>query len=84
LYIALAQGLGWETFSILPMVSTWLQVIFTCAHLKQFLGSTHNEEVKKMVKDWFNGLAADFNSAGLQKLFSRYKCLNLHGDCVEK
>jgi hypothetical protein len=39
-----------------------------CTHLKQFLGSTHNEEVKKMVKDWFNGLAADFNDEGVQKL----------------
>jgi hypothetical protein len=38
--------------------------------LKQFLGSTHNEKVKKMVKDWFNGLAADFYDAGLQKLIT--------------
>jgi hypothetical protein len=32
-------------------------------HLKQFLGGTHmgrDEEVKKTVKDWFNGLAANF------------------------
>jgi hypothetical protein len=27
-----------------------------------------NEEVKKTVKDWFNGLAADFYYAGIQKL----------------
>jgi histone-lysine N-methyltransferase SETMAR len=57
-------------------------------HLKQFLGGTRmgsNEEVKKTVKDWFNGLAADFYNAGIQKLVARYdKCLNLHGDYVEK
>jgi hypothetical protein len=44
-----------------------------------------NEEVKKTVKDWFNGLVADFYNAGIQKLITRYdKCLNLHGDYVEK
>jgi hypothetical protein len=35
--------------------------------MKQFLGSTHmcsNEKVKKTVKDFFNGLAADFYNAG--------------------
>jgi hypothetical protein len=26
------------------------------------------EEVKKTVSDWFSGLAADFNDAGIQKL----------------
>jgi hypothetical protein len=36
------------------------------AHLKQFLGS--DEEVKKIVKDWFTGLVADFYNAGIQKL----------------
>jgi hypothetical protein len=32
-------------------------------HLKQFSDGTcmvNNEEVKKLVKDWFTGLAADF------------------------
>jgi hypothetical protein len=54
--------------------------------LKQFLGGTgSDEEVKKTVKDWFNGLAADFYDAGIQKLVTRYdKCLNLHGVYVEK
>jgi hypothetical protein len=39
------------------------------AHLKQFLDGIHmvsNEEVKKTVKDWFGGLAADFCDAGIQ------------------
>jgi hypothetical protein len=44
-----------------------------------------NAEVKKIVKDWFSGLAADFYNADIQKLITRYdKCLNHHGDYVEK
>jgi hypothetical protein len=53
--------------------------------LKQFWGGTRivsDEEVKK-VTNWFNGLAADFYDAGINKLVTRYKCLNLHGDYVE-
>jgi hypothetical protein len=42
------------------------------------------EDVKKMVKDWFSGLVADFYDAGIQKLITRCaKYLNLHGDYVE-
>jgi histone-lysine N-methyltransferase SETMAR len=43
-------------------------------YLRQFLGGTcvgSDEEVKKTVKDWFNGLAADFYDAGIQKLITR-------------
>jgi hypothetical protein len=44
-----------------------------------------DEEVKKTIKDWFSGLAADFCNAGIQKLIARNdKCLNLHEDYVEK
>jgi hypothetical protein len=40
---------------------------------------------KKTVKDWFSGLAADFCDVDIQKLVTQYdKCLNLHGDYVEK
>jgi hypothetical protein len=56
-------------------------------HLMQFWGSTHmgSDEEVKTLKDWFNGLAAYFCDAGIQKLVTRYgKCLNLHGDYVEK
>jgi hypothetical protein len=42
------------------------------------------KKLKKTVKDWFNGLAVDFCDGGIQKLVTRYKCLNLHGDYVEK
>jgi hypothetical protein len=42
-------------------------------------------KLKETVKDRFNGLAADFYNAGIPKLITRYhKCLNLHGDYVEK
>jgi hypothetical protein len=41
------------------------------------------KKLKKTVKDWFCGLAADFYDAGIQKLVTRYKCLNLQGDYVE-
>jgi hypothetical protein len=44
-----------------------------------------DEAVKKTVKDWFSGLAADFYDADIQKLVARYnKCLNHHGVYVEK
>jgi hypothetical protein len=43
------------------------------------------KKLRKMVKNWFNGLTADFYGAGIQKLFIRYhKCLILHGDYVKK
>jgi hypothetical protein len=41
-----------------------------------------DEELKKTVKDWFSGLATGFYDAGIQKLVTRYTCLNLHGDYV--
>jgi hypothetical protein len=41
------------------------------------------EEVKKMVKDWFNGLMADFYDTGIQKFIIYDKCLYLHGDYTE-
>jgi hypothetical protein len=41
--------------------------------------------VKMTVKHWFNGLAAEFYDAGIQKLVTWYnKCWNLHGDYIEK
>jgi hypothetical protein len=43
-----------------------------------------DEEAKKTLKDWFSRLMADFYDAGIQKLITRYKYLNLHGDYVEK
>jgi hypothetical protein len=44
-----------------------------------------SDEVKKTVTNLFSGLTADFYEAGIQKLIKQYdKCLNLHGDYVEK
>jgi hypothetical protein len=43
-----------------------------------------DEEMKNMVKDWFRGQAADCYDAGIHKLVTQYKCLNCHGDYVEK
>jgi hypothetical protein len=40
--------------------------------------------IKKMVKDWFNELVADIYDAGILPLITRYKCLHLQGDYVEK
>jgi hypothetical protein len=61
-------------FSILPTVQTWLPSDFHfLTYFKQFLGGTHmgsDEHVKKTVKDWFNGLAADFYDADIQKLIT--------------
>jgi uncharacterized protein YpuA (DUF1002 family) len=43
------------------------------------------DEVKKMIKNWFNGLAVNFYDEDIQKLITCYnKCQNLHGDYVDK
>jgi hypothetical protein len=56
--------------------------------LKQFLGGRRfksDEEVKDVVKERLNGLAAEVHDEGIQKLVTRYdKCLNVGGDYVEK
>jgi hypothetical protein len=55
-------------------------------HYKQCLGGTRKgtDEVKKTVKDWFSRLAAHVYDAGIQKLITRYKCLNYYGDYAKK
>jgi hypothetical protein len=43
--------------------------------LKEFLGGRSfksDEEVKDAVKEWLNGLAAEFYDEGIQKLVTRY------------
>jgi hypothetical protein len=41
---------------------------------------SNDEEVNKMVQDWFTGLTADFYDAVIQKLIIRYhKCLHFMG-----
>jgi hypothetical protein len=68
---ALLADFAWEVFSFFdPPYSPDLAPgdfhFFT--HLKQFLGGTcmgSDEAVKKTVKDWVTGLAADFYYAGI-------------------
>ena len=43
-----------------------------------------NEELMDGVNNWLHNLAAPFLDEGLEKLVSRYKCLNVDGDYVEK
>jgi hypothetical protein len=55
--------------------------------MKVWLGTRHlhtNEELMDGVKNWLHNLAAPFFDEGLQKLLSRYKCLNVDGNYVEK
>ena len=56
--------------------------------LKKLLGRQRfqaNEELQNNVKAHLNSLAATFYEEGIGKLVHRYdKCLNLHGDYVEK
>jgi hypothetical protein len=80
---------AWEVFSHPPYsLNLASGDIYLFTRLKQFWDSTFmgsNEEVKKVVKDWFNELAADFYNVGTQKHSTQYdKCLNLNGDYVEK
>jgi len=43
-----------------------------------------NEELMDGVNNWLHNLAVPFFDEGLQKLVSRYKCLNVDGNYVEK
>lgn len=43
------------------------------------------DELKKTVKQWLNGLTAKDYEKGILKLVNRYdKCLNVNNDYVEK
>lgn len=56
--------------------------------LKKFLAGqrfTCDDEVKATVRKWFRSRTADFYRSGIAKLVLRWdKCLNRHGDYVEK
>ena len=47
---------------------------------KQF---TDDEDLQHAVVDWLNSQAAVWYEEGISKLVSRYKCLNVRGDCGE-
>lgn len=57
-------------------------------HMKKWLGSQHfddDEDLQNAVTGWLRSQAAEFYAEGICKLVKRYdKCLNLHGDYVEK
>jgi hypothetical protein len=70
LRITLVQGLCLGLFFFHPPYSLDLAPsdIHLFTRLKKFLSSTcvSSDEEVKMVKDWFNGLAADFYDAGIE------------------
>ena len=45
---------------------------------------TDDEDLQHAVVDWLNNQAAVWYEKGISKLVSRYKCLNVQGDYVEK
>lgn len=57
-------------------------------HMKKWLGSQRfddDEELKDAVTGWLKAQAGDFFAEGISKLVHRYdKCLNVHGNYVEK
>jgi hypothetical protein len=55
------------------------------AHICVTMKKRRRQTDRQTDRDWFSGLAADFYDADMQKLVTQYnKCLNLHGDYVEK
>jgi len=56
-------------------------------HIKRFLAGKQfhsGAEVKTTVNNWLQQQAVDFFDTGIQKLVTRYKCLDSAGDCAEK
>ena len=45
---------------------------------------TDDEDLQHAVVDWLNSQAVVWYEEGINKLVSRYKCLNVQGDYVEK
>jgi len=43
-----------------------------------------DEDLQHAVMDWLNSQAAVWYEEGISKLVSRYKCLSVQGDYVEK
>ena len=69
-------------------VISFLQAKEGTLHLKKWLGGrcfNTNDELQDTVKTWLNRQEVAFFAEGIGKLVHRYdKCLNLHGDYVEK
>ncbi|GBL84809.1 hypothetical protein AVEN_93842-1 [Araneus ventricosus] len=70
-----APDLATCDFHLFPELKNWLEV-------QSF---QKNEDIQSSVKAHFTSLAETFFEKGIRNLFHRYdKCLNLHGDYVEK
>lgn len=86
---ALLEQFKWDIFSHPPYSPDLAPSDFHLfMHLKKWLGSQRFEddgELKDAVSSWLKAQAADFYAEGISKLVHRYdKCLNLHGNYVEK
>jgi histone-lysine N-methyltransferase SETMAR len=85
----LITSFGWEQLDHPPYSPDLAPSDFHLfTHLKRFLGGQRfddDDSVKEAVKQWFNAQAESFYDDGIQKLVPRYdKCLNIHGNYVEK
>jgi len=85
---ALIRLFSWEIFShppYSPDLAPSDYHLFT--KMKVWLATQRfltNEELMDRFNIWLHNLAAPFFDEGPQKLVSQYKCLNVHGNCVEK
>jgi hypothetical protein len=69
-----STGLAPSDYRLFTKMKVWLAT----------QGFHTNEEPIDGTNNWLHNLVAPFFDVGLQKLVSRYKCLNLDGNCVEK
>jgi transposase len=85
---ALIKSFKWEIFDHPPYSPDLAPSDYHLfSKMKVWLGTQHfysNEELMDGVNNWLNILAAKWFDEGLQKLVSRYKCLNVEGNYVEK
>jgi hypothetical protein len=85
---ALIKFFNWEIFdhpSYSPDLAPSDYRLFT--KVKVGLGTQRfhtNENLMDGVNNWLHNLATPFFDERLHKLVSRYKCLNVDGNCVEK
>ena len=78
----------WETFDHPPYSPNLAPSDFYLfLKMKEHLAGkrfTDDEDLQHAVVDWLNSQAAVWYEEGINKLVSRYKCLNVQGDYVEK
>lgn len=85
----LLQQFKWEVFDHPPYSPDLAPSDYHLfREMKAWLGGqrfANNDELQNAVTTYLGSLAADFFEEGIGKLVSRYdKCLNLHGDYIEK